>query len=127
MTSKPRITKAARAAIEQEQARAADAVFENTLHDRLMELFADITTEGLELVVRKNADGRLVFSVARNKRWSDTEFHFNMKRDEEWRLDMAEDWFSTERIRREQERVKAQKREEALAKLTAEERELLGL
>jgi hypothetical protein len=102
-------------------------VFENTLHDRLMELFADITTEGLELVVRKNADGRLVFSVARNKRWSDTEFHFNMKRDEEWRLDMAEDWFSTERIRREQERVKAQKREEALAKLTAEERELLGL
>lgn len=127
MTSKPRITKAARAAIEQEQARAADAVFENTLHDRLMELFADITTEGLELVVRKNADGRLVFSVARNERWSDTEFHFNMKRDEEWRLDMAEDWFSTERIRREQERVKAQKREEALAKLTAEERELLGL
>lgn len=50
-----------------------------------------------------------------------------MKRDEEWWLDMAEDWFSTERIRREQERVKAQKREAAMAKLTAEERELLGL
>ena len=122
-----RLTKAARAAIEQEQARVADAAFENTLHDRLMALFADITSEDLELVVRKNKDGVLVFSVSNNERWSDSEFHFNMKRDEEWRLDMAEEWFSTERIRREQERVKAQKREAAMAKLTAEERELLGL
>lgn len=122
-----RETKIARLVREQEESRQADVLFENTLHDRLMALFADITSEDLELVVRKNKDGVLVFSVDNNERWSDSEFHFNMKRDEEWRLDMAEDWFSTERIRREQERMKAQKREVAMAKLTAEERELLGL
>ena len=61
-----RLTKAARAAIEQEQARVADAAFENTLHDRLMALFADITSEGLELVVRKNKDGVLVFLCSRS-------------------------------------------------------------
>lgn len=127
ITKAPRITKAARLAIEQEQARVADVVFEETLHKRLMELFADITAEGLDLVVRKNKDNVLVFSVDNNERWSDSEFHFNMKRDEEWRLDMAEDWFSIERIRREQAARKAQKREAAMAKLTAEERELLGL
>ena len=122
-----RETKIARLAREQEESRQADVLFENTLHDRLMALFADITAEGLELVVRKNSEGVHVFSVDNNERWSDSEFHFNMKRDEEWRLDVAEDWFSTERIRREQERAKAQKREAAMAKLTAEERELLGL
>lgn len=122
-----RETKIARLVREQEESRQADVLFENTLHDRLMALFADITAEGLELVVRKNAEGVHVFSVDNNERWSDSEFHFNMKRDEEWRLDVAEDWFSTERIRREQERAKAQKREAAMAKLTAEERELLGL
>ena len=122
-----RETKIARLAREQEESRQADVLFENTLHDRLMALFADITAEGLELVVRENAEGVDVLSVDNNERWSDSEFHFNMKRDEEWRLDVAEDWFSTERIRREQERAKAQKREAAMAKLTAEERELLGL
>lgn len=121
-----RLTKAARLAREHEEARVADALFASTLHDRLMDLFAKATKEGLELTVKQNDLGVLVFAL--DKRFmSCAEFTFNMTRDDEWRLDTAELAFEQLDADRERERVKAEKKKNALAKLTQEDRELLGL
>ena len=121
-----RETKAARLAREHEEARAADALFASTLHDRLMALFAKATKEGLELSVNQNEHGALVFVL--DKRFmTGAEFTFNMTRDDEWRLGTAELAFEQLDADRERERVKAEKKKNALAKLTQEDRELLGL
>ena len=125
-----RVTAAERKAAELAQRQAEEREFAETYPTRLLALLARACADGMELTVSELFPEVFEFVVSYNDRWGDrTERKFlqsaNFSSYEAmdeltWALDVREE------ERREEER-KASLRLNALAKLTKEEREELGL
>jgi antitoxin component of MazEF toxin-antitoxin module len=119
-----RETKAERLAREAQERAAYEAVAAATYPARLMEMLERATKQNFELEVR---DAKFVLSDRddRRERTVELTLTYNTENQEalhelDWRVDMKEE------AEREAERKRLAK-QAALAKLTKEERELLGL
>ena len=125
-----RMTAAERKAVELAQRQAAEKEFAATYPTRLLALLARACADGMELSVREFNDGMFEYVVSYTDRWGDStnrkflqvaNFSSYEAMDElTWALDGREE------ARREEQR-KTALRLTALAKLTKEEREELGL